>query len=179
VGVSRQSRYALADTFQQTVGGFLLAGPFVVTGEVWELAASMAWYHVAATTLIVFATGYAALYRADDDRDPDREADVVGVPVRFVSLVAVSYLSVLALALAFDAPQPTDVSGRAVRGRHARVGVDDGEGRLCGVCLLRDRGGDGRLVVLSRRRSRSLSAVRHDLRQGGCRSLQRWTLVVS
>jgi len=105
VGVSRQSRYALADTFQQTVGGFLLAGPFVVTGEVWELAASMAWYHVAATTLIVFATGYAALYRADDDRDPDREADVVGVPVRFVSLVAVSYLSVLALALAFDAPQ--------------------------------------------------------------------------
>jgi len=103
--VGRNSRYAVADSFQQLVGGFLLAGPFVVTQEVWELAASMAWYHAAATTLIVFAIGYSALYRADGDRDPDREAEVAGVPVRFLSLIAVSYLSVLALALAFDAPQ--------------------------------------------------------------------------
>jgi uncharacterized membrane protein len=102
--VGRESRYAVADSFQQAVGGVLLAGPFVVTEEVWVLAVSMAWYQVVTTVLIVFAIGYAALYRADADRDPEREAEVVGIPVRFLSLIAVSYLSVLVLALSFDAP---------------------------------------------------------------------------
>jgi uncharacterized membrane protein len=102
VGPSR--RYALSDSFQQAVGGFLLAGPFVVTEEVWTLANEMAWYQAAATVVIVTVIGYAALYEADDERDPNREAEVGGVPVRFVSLVGVSYLSVLLLALAFGAP---------------------------------------------------------------------------
>ncbi|WP_435123683.1 DUF2391 family protein [Halobaculum sp. D14] len=102
--VGRSRRYALADTAQQVVGGFLLAGPFVVTDEVWGLAASMSWLQTAATVCLVFAIGYGALYKADDDRDPDREAEVAGVPVRFLSLVTVSYLSVLILALSFDAP---------------------------------------------------------------------------
>ena len=102
--VGRSRRFALADTAQQIVGGFLLAGPFVVTEEVWVLAASMAWFQAVVTVAIVFAVGYGALYKADDDRDPDREAEVGGVPLRFVSLIVVSYLSVLILALAFDAP---------------------------------------------------------------------------
>jgi uncharacterized membrane protein len=102
--VGRQSRYAVADTFQQAVGGFLIAGPFVVTQEVWDLAVNMAWYQAAVTAFLVLIIGYAALYRADDNRDPDREAEVGGVPLRFLSLISVSYLSVLVLALAFDAP---------------------------------------------------------------------------
>ena len=103
--VRRTNRYALADTAQQVVGGFLLAGPFVVTEEVWTLAGNMRWWHTLMTVSIVFAIGYSALYEADDGRDPDREAEVAGVPVRFISLVTVSYLSVLILALAFDAPE--------------------------------------------------------------------------
>ncbi|QLG60908.1 DUF2391 family protein [Halorarum salinum] len=103
--VGRSRRFKFADTAQQVVGGFLLAGPFVVTEEVWTLAGSMAWYQAVATVVIVFGIGYGALYKADDERDPDREAEVVGVPLRFVSLVSVSYLSVLILALAFDAPE--------------------------------------------------------------------------
>jgi uncharacterized membrane protein len=39
--VGAKKRYALADTAQQMVGGFLLAGPFVVTEEVWRLASDM------------------------------------------------------------------------------------------------------------------------------------------
>jgi uncharacterized membrane protein len=101
VGANR--RYRLADTAQQIVGGFLLAGPFVVTEEVWVLAAGMSWLQTAITFGIVLAIGYGALYKADD-RDPDSESEVGGVPVRFLSLVAVSYGSVLALALAFGAP---------------------------------------------------------------------------
>ena len=101
VGVRR--RFAFADTAQQVVGGFLLAGPFVVTEEVWSLAASMSAGQGVLTAVIVLTVGYGALYKADD-RDPDRERDVFGVPVRFVSLILVSYLSVFILALAFDAP---------------------------------------------------------------------------
>jgi uncharacterized membrane protein len=98
-------RYALADTAQQIVGGFLLAGPFVVTEEVWILATNMTWVHAAVTVGIVFAIGYGALYGADDDRDPDAEAQLGVVPVRFVSLMVVSFGSVLVLAVALAAPQ--------------------------------------------------------------------------
>ncbi|GGL35888.1 membrane protein [Halarchaeum grantii] len=102
--VGRSKRYAFADTAQQVVGGFLLAGPFVVTEEVWVLASRMGWYHVALTLGLIAAIGYGALYQADDDRDPDREAEVAGVPLRFVSLMAVSFGAVLLLAISFRAP---------------------------------------------------------------------------
>jgi len=103
--VRRTNRYALADTAQQVVGGFLLAGPFVVTEEVWTLAGNMRWWHTLMTVSIVFAIGYSALYEADDGRDPDREAEVAGVPVRFVSLMLVSFGSVATLAVVFTAPE--------------------------------------------------------------------------
>jgi uncharacterized membrane protein len=102
--VGRNRRFALADTAQQLVGGFLLAGPFVVTEEVWTLAAHMTVVHVLVTIAIVAAIGYGALYKADHGRDPDDEAEVGGVPLRFVSLMAVSFGSVLVLTLAFAAP---------------------------------------------------------------------------
>ena len=102
--MARTPVYRLADTAQQVVGGFLLAGPFVVTEEVWVLARNMTWAHSAVTAIIVFAIGYGALYRADDDRDPDREAELAGVPIRFISLMAVSFGSVAVLALTLTAP---------------------------------------------------------------------------
>ncbi|WP_224448260.1 DUF2391 family protein [Haloprofundus salilacus] len=104
VRVGRHRRFKITDIAQQVVGGFLLAGPFVVTDEVWGLAVGMAWYQAVLTVGIVFAIGYGTLYKADDDRDPDREADVAGIPLRFVSLILVAYLSVFLLALSFDAP---------------------------------------------------------------------------
>lgn len=109
--VGRKKRYQLADTAQQLVGGFLLAGPFVVTEEVWVLAANMTPVHAIVTVGIVVAIGYGALYQADADRIPEREADVVGVPLRFVSLMGVSFGSVAILALALTAPETFLVDG--------------------------------------------------------------------
>jgi uncharacterized membrane protein len=109
VGAGR--RFRLADTAQQVVGGFLLAGPFVVTEEVWTLAANMSWGQTVATVGIVLGIGYGTLYKADD-RDPESETEVGGVPLRFVSLVLVSYCSVLTLALVFGAPE-TFLAGSA------------------------------------------------------------------
>jgi uncharacterized membrane protein len=101
----RSPRYGLADTAQQIVGGFLLAGPFVVTEEVWTLARSMSHLHGIATVAVVFAIGYGALYKADDDRDPEREAEVGGIPLRFLSLMTVAFGSVAILAVLFAAPE--------------------------------------------------------------------------
>jgi uncharacterized membrane protein len=58
--------------------------------------------HALVTVLIVFVIGYGALYEADDDRNPDREADVVGVPVRFISLVGVGAIFSVAGAATAD-----------------------------------------------------------------------------
>lgn len=97
-------QFKLADSAQQLVGGFLLAGPFVVTEEVWVLAGSMSDLQGALTVILVALIGYAALYRADTKRDPESEQQVAGVPVRFISLMIVSFGSVTILALVFDAP---------------------------------------------------------------------------
>ena len=100
----RRPRFRVADSAQQVVGGFLLAGPFVVTEEVWVLASGMSWVQAVLTAGVVAAIGYATLYRADTGRDPDAEQEVVGVPLRFLSLMIVSFGSVLVLAVLFDAP---------------------------------------------------------------------------
>ncbi|MCX2817967.1 MAG: putative membrane protein [Methanobacteriota archaeon] len=97
--------FRLEDVAQQVVGGFLLAGPFVVTGEVWDLAAEMGTVNGVVTALLVGGIGYGALYEADTERDAEDEQDVVGVPVRFVTLMVVAFGSVGMLAVLFDAPR--------------------------------------------------------------------------
>lgn len=114
----RRPRFRSADIAQQVVGGFLLAGPFVVTEEVWVLAASMALWQALTTVGIVALIGYGTLYTADRGRDPDDERDVAGVPVRFISLMLVAFGAVALLAFVFDAPDAFDagwsVSVRAI-----------------------------------------------------------------
>jgi uncharacterized membrane protein len=109
--MARRRRYRVADTAQQVVGGFLLAGPFVVTEEVWVLAANMSSYHAGMVTAIVLAIGYGALYQADAGRDIETEAEVAGVPIRFVSLMLVAFGSVATLAIVFTAPDAFLVEG--------------------------------------------------------------------
>jgi uncharacterized membrane protein len=100
----RPRGFRLADSAQQVVGGFLLAGPFVVTEEVWTLAGNMSIFHALATVALVFAIGYATLYKADTTRDTEDEQNVGGIPIRFISLMTVSFGSVAILAMPFDAP---------------------------------------------------------------------------
>ncbi|MFC6766930.1 DUF2391 family protein [Natrinema soli] len=100
----RPRDYRFADSAQQLVGGFLLAGPFVVTEEVWTLARNMHDLQALVTVAIVFAIGYAALYKADTTRDADDEQEVAGIPIRFISLMIVTFGSVTTLALLFSAP---------------------------------------------------------------------------
>jgi len=104
IGRLRYPQFRLADAAQQTVGGFLLAGPFVVTEEVWVLASNMSHLQAFMVVCVTAGIGYAALYEADTGRDPDAEQEVVGVPLRFLSLMLVSFGSVALLAMLVDAP---------------------------------------------------------------------------
>lgn len=102
--MKERQKHKLADTAQQIVGGFLLAGPFVVTEEVWMLARNMTVFHSLFLVGAIMAIGYGGLYGADNDRDPSREAAIVGVPVRFISVLLVAFGSVTILAFAITAP---------------------------------------------------------------------------
>jgi len=104
IGRIRYPQFRLADVAQQIVGGFLLAGPFVVTEEVWVLASNMSHLQTFLVVCVTAGIGYAALYEADTGRDPDVEQEVAGVPLRFLSLMLVSFGSVTLLALILDAP---------------------------------------------------------------------------
>lgn len=99
-----RQKHKLADTAQQIVGGFLLSGPFVVTEEVWLLARNMTIFHSLFLVAAVMVIGYVGLYEADNDRDPDREAAIAGIPVRFISVLIVSFGSVGTLAFSITAP---------------------------------------------------------------------------
>ncbi|MEF8936507.1 MAG: DUF2391 domain-containing protein [Halovenus sp.] len=99
--MSARRVFGLDDLVQQIVGGIGLSAPFVVTEEVWSLAASIQWI---ITVVMVVIIGYGALYRADDERDARWEESIAGLPLRFISLLLVSYLSVAMLAVLFDAP---------------------------------------------------------------------------
>lgn len=107
-------RFSVSDLAQQMVGGFLLAGPFVVTEEVWNLAKNMSIFHSLAAFLIVVIIGYGALYKADLNRDPDREVDVAGVPVRLISLILVSYFSVAVMVFVLNAPETFEAANLTV-----------------------------------------------------------------
>ena len=111
-----------ADVAQQVVGGFLLAGPFVVTEEVWVLAGVMGRLQWAVVVAMVVAIGWGALYRADSGRDADDETELAGIPSRFLTLMLVSFGSVLVLAYSFAAPEAFDADA-AQTGKAVSIGA--------------------------------------------------------
>ncbi|MGM0372583.1 MAG: DUF2391 family protein [Halobacteriota archaeon] len=101
----RRPRFRPADVAQQIVGGLLLAGPFVVTEEVWVLAESMSSLQTGLLIGGVIVVGYSALYKADKDRDVEVEAKFLGIPLRFVSLLTVAFGAVTVMSFLLAAPR--------------------------------------------------------------------------
>ncbi len=101
----KRPRFHAADVAQQVVGGLLLAGPFVVTEEVWVLADQMSLLHTLIAILAIVVVGYSTLYKADKGRDAEVERTIVGIPLRFVSVLLVAVGSVTLLTFVLAAPQ--------------------------------------------------------------------------
>lgn len=107
--LAHRPRFGFDDLAQQIVGAFILSAPFVVTEEVWSLATSMSWVQTSITVLMVLSIGYGTLYRAED-RDVRSELTLLGVPLRYLSLIVISYGAVVTLAMVLDAPDTFDAS---------------------------------------------------------------------
>lgn len=103
-------KFATSDLAQQLIGGYLIAGPFVVTDEVWLIAENMTIFHSIIAILLVIIIGFGALYEADKDRDIEEEEEVGRVPVRLISLIGVAYLSIGSLIFLFNAIEVFDAT---------------------------------------------------------------------
>jgi uncharacterized membrane protein len=101
--------FGFDDIAQQTVGGFLLSGAFIVTEEVWSLGAAMNWYQFGGVVVLVIGISYFGLYGAKN-RVEAKELHILGLPYRFISLLLVSISSVIILALLFSAPETFEAS---------------------------------------------------------------------
>lgn len=104
-----------------------------MTEEVWALAASMNVFQTLVTVFMVLAVGHGTLYRAED-HEADAEPSVLGIPVRFLTLIAISYSAVALLALVFDAPEtfeaslPTTVKALCVGAVFSVIGAASADG---------------------------------------------------
>ncbi len=97
--------FKVRDVFQQMVGGLLLAGPFIVESGVWDVAKVMHNYQAGILVGLVLAIGYVALYKADTGRDPATEASFLGIPVRYITLIGISYGAVVFLIVLLSGQQ--------------------------------------------------------------------------
>ncbi|WEL19400.1 DUF2391 family protein [Candidatus Nanohalococcus occultus] len=83
------------DFFQQIVGSALLSAPFIFTEEVWTIASNTSTQQSLASIAVTLLLGHGILYVAKQDRDFETERKVFGVTLRYISLMAVSFGSVL------------------------------------------------------------------------------------
>ncbi len=103
-------KFATSDLAQQLIGGYLIAGPFVVTDEVWLIAKNMTIIHSIIAILLVIVIGFGALYKADKNRKIEEEEEVGRVPIRLISLIGVAYLSIGSLIFLFNAIEVFDAT---------------------------------------------------------------------
>ncbi|MFB6204014.1 MAG: DUF2391 family protein [Candidatus Nanohaloarchaea archaeon] len=101
------------DFFQQVLGGSLLSAPFLFTEEVWNMAANTSNIQSLASVAVSFLLGYSILYVAESGRDWREERKLAGVTWRYLSLMGVSFASILVLLL-LTSPLETFNAGSVV-----------------------------------------------------------------
>ncbi|QZP38405.1 hypothetical protein [Halobaculum magnesiiphilum] len=101
---NRPERFDRADLFQQLTGALLIAGGLLIPGDVWEIAAGMSLRRAVAAVAIALALTYLALYTAVERRDPSAERTVAGLPLRFLSTVAIAVGVSLLIVLLYGLP---------------------------------------------------------------------------
>ena len=106
ISMAITKKFRIKDSFQQLIGGIILSGPFVVTEEVWRIAENLEIIQMVLIVVLNWFIGYVALFEADKTRDVNVEQNVVGIPLRLISLILVAYLSVV-LIVVMISPQAT------------------------------------------------------------------------
>ncbi len=96
-------RFSISDLIQQILGGYLIAGPFIIEDGFWLLAENMTTFHSLIAILMVIIIGFGASTQDDKEQDSEEEEIDVDNPLRLVSLISVAYLSVGSLIFVFNA----------------------------------------------------------------------------
>lgn len=83
------------DFFQQLIGSSILISPFLFTEEVWSIAQNTSLIQSIFSILITLVIGHGILYIAKQERDFENERHFFGVRLRYISLMTVSFGTIL------------------------------------------------------------------------------------
>jgi len=103
--LSNKYPFGADDLLQQIVGSVILISPFIFTEEVWRLAENMDIYRTGIALFATFLTGHGVLYTAKRDRDWDSERKILGVTLRYISLMTVAFGTVFTIIYISGATQ--------------------------------------------------------------------------
>ena len=98
--------FGVDDFVQQVLGSALLTAPFLFTEEVWSLAGNMSPLQSGTVVTFSLLLGHGVLYVASQERDWETERKVFGVTLRYVSLMTVSFGTVI-LMIGLTSPVET------------------------------------------------------------------------
>lgn len=85
------------DFFQQIIGSAILTAPFLFTEEVWTIAQNTNLVQAILSIAIALILGHGILYIAKQERDFEKERKVLGIHLRYISLMTVSFGTILLL----------------------------------------------------------------------------------
>ena len=94
---SKQYAFGPDDFFQQLIGSSILIAPFLFTEEVWRIAQNTSISHSILSISITLLLGHGILYIAKHEREFEKERHVLGIRLRYISLMTVSFGTILLL----------------------------------------------------------------------------------
>ncbi|MFB6245687.1 MAG: DUF2391 family protein [Candidatus Nanohaloarchaea archaeon] len=109
-GATERYPFGADDFIQQLIGSAILSSPLLFTEEVWMIAGNTSYIQSAATVGITAMIGHGILYVASGKRDFETERKFLGITYRYISLMTVSFGSILTI-LALTATAETFNAG--------------------------------------------------------------------
>lgn len=85
------------DFFQQLIGSSILIAPFLFTQEVWQIAQNTSLVQSLLSISITLFLGHGILYIEKHERNFEMERHILGVRLRYISLMTVSFGTIMLL----------------------------------------------------------------------------------
>lgn len=83
------------DFFQQLIGSAILTAPFLFTEEIWRIAQNTSLTQSIFSVVLTLFLGHGILYIAKHEREFEREREIAGIRLRYISLMTVSFGTIL------------------------------------------------------------------------------------
>lgn len=94
---SEQYDFGPDDFFQQLIGSSILIAPFLFTEEIWQITHNTTLTQSFLSLAITLILGHGILYIAKHEREFERERHIIGLRLRYISLMTVSFGTILLL----------------------------------------------------------------------------------